>query len=276
MSKKELKNKKKIGLALSGGGWRGIAHVGVLKALEENNIPIDFIAGTSAGALFGGLYSYFGNYKELENFVIRFGYRDLFKAVGDPRIRGGFLKGQKMIKYLNELTNHAKIEDLKIPFSAVTTDLITSKSHYIRDGKLSEAIRASVSIPLIFRPVNKNGMKLVDGGVTENVPIKCVKDMGADIIIAVDVNTAYFPVTEKDLNSTRQIAVVSARAVLNTLSDFLSLEADVLIEPKVNSKNKTSIGVGYFLEFVKEKDIIRVGEESAEKSMKEIKKLLGM
>jgi len=141
---------------------------------------------------------------------------------------------------------------------------------------LSEAIRASVSIPLIFRPVNKNGMKLVDGGVTENVPIKCVKDMGADIIIAVDVNTAYFPVTEKDLNSTRQIAVVSARAVLNTLSDFLSLEADVLIEPKVNSKNKTSIGVGYFLEFVKEKDIIRVGEESAEKSMKEIKKLLGM
>jgi len=196
--------------------------------------------------------------------------------VGDPRIRGGFLKGQKMIKYLNELTNHAKIEDLKIPFSAVTTDLITSKSHYIRDGKLSEAIRASVSIPLIFRPVNKNGMKLVDGGVTENVPIKCVKDMGADIIIAVDVNTAYFPVTEKDLNSTRQIAVVSARAVLNTLSDFLSLEADVLIEPKVNSKNKTSIGVGYFLEFVKEKDIIRVGEESAEKSMKEIKKLLGM
>ena len=193
MSKKELKNRKKVGLALSGGGWRGIAHVGVLKALEENNIPIDFIAGTSAGALFGGLYSYFGNYKELENFVTKFGYRDLFKAVGDPRMRKGILKGQRMIKYLNELTNHAKIEDLKIPFSAVTTDLLTAKPHYIRNGNLSEAIRASISIPMLFQPLNKNGMKLVDGGIVENLPIKCVKDMGAKIVIAVDVNTAYFP-----------------------------------------------------------------------------------
>jgi NTE family protein len=276
MSKKELKNRKKVGLALSGGGWRGIAHIGVLKALEENNIPIDFIAGTSAGALFGGLYSYFGNYKELENFVTKFGYRDLFKAVVDPRIRGGFLKGQKMVKYLNDLTNHAKIEDLKIPFSAVTTDLITSNTHYIRDGKLSEAIRASVSIPLVFRPVNKDGMKLVDGGVTENIPIKCVKDMGADIVIATNVNTTVFPVTEKDLNSTRKIAAISARAVLNTLSDVLSLEADVLIEPKIKSKNKTSFGVSYFLEFVKEKDIIKTGEEATKESMKDIKKFLRM
>ena len=273
MSKKELKNKKKIGLALSGGGWRGIAHVGVLKALEENNIPIDFIAGTSAGALFGGLYSYFGNYKELENFVIRFGYRDLFKAVGDPRIRGGFLKGQKMIKYLNELTNHAKIEDLKIPFSAVTTDLLTAKPHYMRNGNLSEAIRASISIPMLFQPLNKDGMKLVDGGIVENLPIKCVKDMGAEIGIAVDVNTAYFPLKENDLNSTKKITMASIRAVLNKVSESLSLEADVLIEPKI-SKNKDSSGVRYFLEFVKEKDIIKTGYESTEKSVKKIKSLL--
>ncbi len=273
MSKKELKNRKKVGLALSGGGWRGIAHVGVLKALEENNIPIDFIAGTSAGALFGGLYSYFGNYKELENFVTKFGYRDLFKAVGDPRMRKGILKGQRMIKYLNELTNHAKIEDLKIPFSAVTTDLLTAKPHYIRNGNLSEAIRASISIPMLFQPLNKNGMKLVDGGIVENLPIKCVKDMGAKIVIAVDVNTAYFPLKENDLNSTKKITMASIRAVLNKVSESLSLEADVLIEPKI-SKNKDSSGVRYFLEFVKEKDIIKTGYESTEKSVKKIKSLL--
>jgi NTE family protein len=275
MSKKELKNRKKVGLALSGGGWRGIAHVGVLKALEENNIPIDFIAGTSSGALFGGLYSYFGNYKDLENFVTKFGYRDLFKAVGDPRMRKGILKGRKMIKYLNELTNYAKVEDLKIPFNAVTTNLLTATPHYIKDGNLSEAIRASVSIPMFFQPLNKDGMKLVDGGVVENLPIKCVKNMGADIVIAVDVNTAYFPLTEKDLNSTKKIAVASVRAILNNVSNILSLEADVLIEPKI-SKNKASTGIKYFLEFVKEKDIIKIGNESAEKSIKKIKSLLRM
>lgn len=271
---KHMKNtKKKVGLALGGGGWRGLAHVGVLKALEENNIPIDFIAGTSAGALIGGLYSYFGNVKELEEFVKNFGYRDLFKIITDARLKSGILKGQKLIKYLNKITNDANIEDLKIPFKAVSTDLLTGKSYYFDKGNLAEAIKASVSIPLLFNPTKKDGKILIDGGATENVPVTCVKDMGAELVIASCVNTAYFPLKETQLKSSGKIAVISARAMLNTISDMLSIQADIAIEPKI-PLDKVSIGVSYFLEFVKEKDTIKIGEDTALKKIEEIKKKL--
>ena len=134
-----MSNKKKIGLALSGGGWRGLAHIGVLKVLEENNIPIDFIAGTSAGALVGGLYSYFGNSKDLEEFVLKFGYKDLFKIVADPKLKSGLIKGDRLIRYLNKLTDNANIEDLRIPFRAVSTDLLTGKTYYFKKGNIEYA-----------------------------------------------------------------------------------------------------------------------------------------
>lgn len=275
MDKHTINTKKKVGLALSGGGWRGLAHVGVLKALEENNIPIDFIAGTSAGALIGGLYSYFGNVRELEEFVKNFGYRDLFKIITDARLKSGILKGQKLIKYLNKITNNANIEDLKIPFKAVSTDLLTGKSYYFDKGNLAEAIKASVSIPLLFNPTEKDGKVLIDGGATENVPVICAKNMGADLVIASCVNTAYFPLKETQLKSSGKIAVISARAMLNTISDMLSTQADIVIEPKIPLE-KVSIGVSYFLEFVKEKDTIKVGEETALKKIEEVKKSLGV
>ena len=269
-----MKNtKKKVGLALSGGGWRGLAHVGVLKALEENNIPIDFIAGTSAGALVGGLYSYFGNVKDLEEFVKNFGYKELFKIVADPKLKNGILKGEKLINYLNEITKNANIEDLKIPFKAVSTNLITGKSYYFEKGNLAEAIKASVSIPLLFNPTQKDGMLLIDGGATENVPVICAKEMGTKFLIACSVNTAYFPLKETQVTSPGKIGLVSARVLLNTLSDMLAAQADVVIEPKITQDN-ISMGVGYFLEFVKEKDTIKVGEEAALKKIDKIKKKL--
>ncbi len=260
---KENKKTKKVGVALSGGGWRGLAHVGVLKVLEKNNIPIDFIAGSSAGALVGGLYSYFGNAEELEKFIIKFGYRDMLKIVSDPKLKSGILKGNKMIKYLNEITKNANIEDLKIPFQAVSTDILTAKSFYFKEGNLAEAIKASASIPLIFQPTKKDGMVLIDGGATENVPVRCAKNMGADFVIASSVNTIYFPLREDEVNTSGKIAIASTRTMLNTLSEILAKEADIIIEPKVLRK-KVKIAVSYFLEFVREKDIIKIGEQATE------------
>jgi NTE family protein len=269
--KKDTKNtKKKVGLALGGGGWRGLAHIGVLKALEENNIPVDFIAGTSAGALMGGLYSYFGNVKELEEFVKNFGYKELFKIVADPKLKNGILKGEKLISFLNKITKNANIEDLKIPFKAVSTDLLTGKSYYFEKGNLSEAIKTSVSIPLLFNPTKKDGMLLIDGGATENIPVICAKEMGAEFLIASSLNTAYFPLKETQVTSSGKIGLISARALLNTLSDMLALRADVVIEPKIK-QDKIGMGVGYFLEFVKEKDTIKVGEEATLEKIDEIK-----
>lgn len=273
MGTAENKKREKVGLALSGGGWRGMAHVGVLKVLEKNNIPIDFIAGTSAGALIGGLYSYYGNAEQLENFVLKFGYKDLLKTITDPRLRTGIIKGQKLIRYINEKTDNVNIEDLKIPFSAVASDLVSGKPYYFKDGNLAEAIRTSISIPLIFQPTKKDGMILIDGGATENVPVNCLKEMGANYIIASNVNSGIFPVKPGRIKNIRNIALISTRTMLNTLSDVLTSQADFIIEPKITIE-KFKIGVGYFLEFIKEKEVIAIGEKSTEESIKELKKHL--
>lgn len=273
MGKSETKTRKKVGLALSGGGWRGMAHIGVLKVLEKNNIPIDFIAGTSAGALMGGLYSYYGNIEQLEDFVIKFGYKDLLKMITDPRLKTGIIKGQKIINYINGKTNNVNIEDLKIPFVAVASDLITGKPYYFKKGNLAEAIRTSISIPLLFQPSHKDGMVLIDGGATENVPVNCVKEMGANFVIASNVNSGFFPIKQDTIKNAGNVALVSTRTMLNSLSDILTAQADFAIESKIPIE-KMKIGVGYFLEFIKEKEVIAIGEKAAEKSIEELKSYL--
>lgn len=273
MGKNKKNTTKKIGLALSGGGWRGMAHIGVLKVLEKNNIPIDFIAGTSAGALMGGLYSYYGNTEQLEDFVIKFGYKDLLKMITDPRLKAGVIKGEKIIRYINEKTNKANIEDLKIPFTAVASDLITGKPYYIKKGNLAEAIRTSISIPLLFQPIKKEDRVLIDGGATENVPVNCVRGMGAEFVIASNVNSGFFPLKQGMVKNAGNIALASTRVMLNTLSDMLTSQADYAIESKIPIE-KMKIGVGYFLEFIKEKEVIAIGERAAEKNINELKKIL--
>jgi len=273
MSKSETKKRKKIGLALSGGGWKGIAHIGVLKVLEKNNIPIDFIAGTSAGSIVGGLYSYYGNVEQLQEFLLNFNYKDLFKIITDPKLKTGIINGRKITNYINKKTDNVNIEDLKIPFAAVATDLITGNSYYFKEGNLAEAIRASISLPLLFQPKIKDGMVLVDGGVTENIPVNCVREMGADFIIASDVNSGFFPLKTGVVKNAKNIALVSTRATLNTLSNMLATQADYVIEPKIPTE-KIKVGVGYFLEFIKEKEIIAIGEKAAEDNIKELKKYL--
>ena len=267
------KTKKKIGLALGGGGWRGLAHIGILKVLEENNIPIDLIAGTSAGGLIGGLYDYFGNAKDLESFISNFGYRDLFGVISDPKLKGGLIRGFKFTKYIDNLTNNINIEDLKIPFSAVSTDLLTGESIYIKSGNMAAAIKASISIPLLFQPSFLKDKFLVDGGVTENIPVKCVKEMGADVIIAVNLNSSIFPVRSNDISSSSKIAIVTSRITLDHLAKYLVKDADVLIEPKI-PKQSIRLSLNYFLRFIKEKEIIKIGEEEAKKHINEIRRLV--
>jgi NTE family protein len=268
-------NKKKVGLALSGGGWRGLAHVGVLKTLEKYDIPIDYVAGASAGALIGGLYCYYGNAQELEDFILEFGYKDLFKIVSDPKLKNGLIKGEKMIKYLDKMTDKAVVENLKTPFNAVASNILTAKPYYFKEGKLSEAIKASASIPFLFQPTKKEGMVLIDGGATENIPVNCVKEMGANVVIAVSVNTNYFPLKKEELKSSTKIAHASTRTMIDRFSSMLASEADILIEPKLPRK-RSEIGMAYlleFLEFVKGKDIIKIGERETEDNIEEILKI---
>ncbi len=144
---------------------------------------------------------------------------------------------------------------------------------YIKGGNLAEAIKASSSVPLVFGPTKKDGMYLIDGGATENIPVQCAREMGADFVIAVNLNTNFFPIKEKDLKSSPRIALVSTRVMLNRLSEILAEEADILIEPKI-TKGGVKFSVDYFLKFVREKEIIKIGEKTTEETIKEIEKKL--
>jgi NTE family protein len=177
-------DKPKVGLVLGAGSARGLAHVGVLQVLEEQGIPFHFIVGSSMGAMIGGIY---GSGTDIKILGKVFEQIDLgrFFEIGIPTM--GFINGTKINEFLKLLTKNKRFEDLFLPVYMVATDLYTGTTVVINEGSVAEAIRASISIPGIFRPVPRGQMLLVDGAVTDRVPVEAAAQMGADIIIAVDV-----------------------------------------------------------------------------------------
>ncbi|RLC37290.1 patatin family protein [Candidatus Falkowbacteria bacterium] len=180
-----MKNKK-IGLALGAGGARGIAHIGVLKALEKANIKVNFISGASMGALVGAAYAIGMSAEEIEKEALK-NKKRITKFIDFNRPSGSILKGKKAAKYINELLKDKNFNDTIIPFRVIATDLETGNEVIIKKGKLTEAVMASISVPGIFPPVKVGKKYLIDGGVVNPTPIDVVKNMGADIIIGVDL-----------------------------------------------------------------------------------------
>lgn len=230
--------RKKVGLVLSGGGAKGAAHIGVLKVLEEAGIPIDYVAGTSMGAIVGGLYCIGYSPDALDSLVRSQNWVDLLadkitrdkllfmeKEVNDKalltvpfdrerfHISTGILSGSSVMDMLTELTrdyhNVSSFDDLPIPFACIAYDLISGDEVVMREGSLPVAIRASMSIPGAFSTVERDGRILIDGGVINNFPADVVKEMGADIIIGVNIGSnvderkdlSKDPLTNKDPNS---------------------------------------------------------------------------
>ena len=183
----EMIKDKKIGLALGGGAARGWAHLGVIRALEEKGIKPDYVAGTSIGALVGGAYVA-GKIDKLHHFSGSLDWKQLLNFFDPVFPRTALVDGKKVERFLRELVDDKKIEDLEIPFSAVASDLYDGGETVIDSGDAAEAIRASISIPGIFTPVKKGRSILTDGGLVNPVPINVVREMGADFVIAVDLN----------------------------------------------------------------------------------------
>ena len=178
-----------IGLALSGGTARGLAHIGVLKALEEESIPIDMIAGTSAGAVIGACYAKERKATVLEEIALGIDWRKLARLVDLNLILlwKGFVQGQKVTSFLSSIIGDTKFENLEIPFAVVAADVQTMEEIVIKTGPVIEAVRASISMPVIFTPVKWEDRFLIDGGVVNPMPVDIVRNMGAEIIIAVNV-----------------------------------------------------------------------------------------
>jgi len=179
--------RRKIGLALSSGGARGAGHLGVLKVLAEHGVEPDVIVGSSMGAEVGGLYASGVGLDAMEKLWRSSSFGRVFKTLFPTIPWSGWSSGNGITRFLKDLIGDASIENLSVPFAAVATDLRSGQPHCITDGSLAEAIRASVSVPGLFRPVWMDGHLLIDGGVSNPLPVDVVRDLGADVVVAVDV-----------------------------------------------------------------------------------------
>jgi len=186
------KQQPKIGLALGSGGAKGLAHIGIIKVLEENNIPIDFIAGSSIGSMIGGFYATGLSIKEVEKIALSTNWHTVFSTLFDPSFKKGLVSGEKVKSFIEGYINKNDFESCKIPFVAVATDLKTGEVVILDKGKMAPAIRASISIPLVFKPVEIDGRVLADGGLSAPVPVEIARNMGADIVIAVNLDKHYY------------------------------------------------------------------------------------
>ncbi|WP_067701392.1 MULTISPECIES: patatin-like phospholipase RssA [unclassified Erwinia] len=178
--------KVKIGLALGSGAAKGWAHIGVIHALERAGIKIDVVAGCSVGALVGAAYASH-RLPLMETWVRSFSYWDVIRLMDFSWRRGGLLRGERVFNHVRRLVHHDKIEQCALPFGAVATNLSTGRELWLTEGDLHQAVRASCSMPGLLAPVSWNGYWLVDGAVVNPVPISLTRALGADIVIAVDL-----------------------------------------------------------------------------------------
>ena len=198
-----LKSAKKVGLALGSGSARGWAHIGVIRALAEAGIRIHCVAGASIGAVVGAVFAS-GKLDAFEEVVIGFDWKQVARFFDVVFPKSGLIDGKKVADFVRGHVRGENIEDLPIPFRAVATDLTTGREVIIQDGDLIEAIRASISVPGIFTPVRREGSILADGGLVNPVPVTVAREMGADFVIAVDLN--------HDIVATKAIKLLTANS----------------------------------------------------------------
>ncbi len=178
---------KKIGLALGSGSARGWAHIGVIRALAEMGIHPGIVAGSSIGALVGAAYSS-EQLDEFEHWVNNLTWKDILKYLDLSLLEGGFIRGEKLMGFARQYMGELNIQSLPVSFAAVATDIHTGREIWLREGALLDSIRASVALPGLFAPFKVNGRWLVDGGLVDPVPISLCRAMGAEVVIAVNLN----------------------------------------------------------------------------------------
>ncbi|HWI64397.1 MAG TPA: patatin-like phospholipase family protein, partial [Symbiobacteriaceae bacterium] len=225
----------RVGLVLGGGVVRGTAHVGVIRAFEEEGIPIDCLVGTSSGSLVGALYAGGLDWRELAEIARNLSWFDMAEPVWP---RGGFVTNRRMRRFLDSHIGPVTFDKLRIPFAAVAADANTGQEVVLKEGRVADAVRGSTAIPGLFRPVEVGGRLLVDGVVVNNVPAGVARAMGADLVVAVDVTEYGF-----SAGAPRSVAEAVMRAfdIMTRQTITTSLEwADVVIRPQISGLNSFS------------------------------------
>ncbi len=287
--------KKRVGLALGGGAARGLAHIGVLQALEEADVPVDLITGTSMGAIIGAMYAVDPRIDPLQERVLEFFQSDTFRKArldfvierknkidGEgfffrfsqlARKKIFFTLAMTMISFVSQETRDQSlefllpdinIEDTKLPFAAIALDLESGQEVVLKSGSLRQAIAATCALPGILPPVEVGGMKLVDGGWIDAVPVGPAQEMGADLVLAVDVGAEQ---QDPDSSSSGLDIVFRADAATRYALSNLQLQmADLVICP--------SVGISHWADFSRADEIIAKGRYSTLERLSEIKALL--
>ncbi len=250
----------KIALVLGGGAARGFAHVGVIRVLEQEKIPIDLVVGTSVGSLIGAIYADTRSSFDLEVLALKLEKEDIFDFSIFSSTTGP-VKGDRLEKFVQSKVKKANIEELSIPYAAVATNLLTGERVVLDQGPVARAVRASSSIPGVFTPVVYQNMTLVDGGVIDNVPVDVAREKGADIVIAVNIGKN---VAEKNVGNIIEITLQAVNIMSYEISKYKVQGADILIEPNVGEVGMT--------DFTFKEYCMRAGIESAQKIMPELKK----
>ncbi|MBI5586493.1 MAG: patatin-like phospholipase family protein [Deltaproteobacteria bacterium] len=259
---REGKGPVKVALVLGGGAARGFAHVGVIRVLEQEKIPINLIVGTSVGSLIGGLYAADPNSANLEWLAYSIEKEDIFDySVVYSRM--GPVQGDRLEKFVQTKAKGKNLEQLKVPFYPVATDLNTGQTWVFERGSLAKAIRASSAIPGVFQPVEINGRTYVDGGVTNNLPVDVARARGADIIIAVSIQKK---INHPQISSLIDVILQSIDIMGRELVLYKCRDVDVLIEPNVGDVGMT--------EFSQKKKLMDAGMQAARQALPKIRQLL--
>lgn len=246
-----------------------MAHIGVIKSLIKHKIPIDIIAGSSSGALVGSLYALWNDVERVEKMVRDMTYKDLADVLVDPSWGGSLIKGKKTVEYLRTLFGNEIIENLKTSLAVVATDVNSAKEIIFDRGDMAEAVRASISVPLMYSPVILDGRLLVDGGVSCPVPVEVARKMGAEVIIAVNLDGVYFSGANHKIttsSSTIEVLKDSYYALRYNLAKKEVREADVVIEPEMAYVKD--------FDFIGGRVAIDAGEAATEKMIRKIKRLI--
>lgn len=257
-----LKKKRSVVLVLGGGSARGLAHIGVLKVLEREKIPIHKIVGTSMGALIGAAYAVGVPLKKMEDLALDFNWKTIF----DPTIpRMGLLAGKKLEKVVHQLTDNKSFSDCKIPLAIVATDIEKNERVVFQKGHLQKVICASCSWPGIFNPVRVDGRLLVDGGIKNSVPTRVARSLDPGYMIAVDVG---FCVKEGKIVNIFQMLLQSFQIMGEELNRYQSRISDTLIKVDLGDIDQAGFG--------RAKEAIALGEKATEEKIGQIKRMLSV
>jgi NTE family protein len=254
----------KVALVLGGGAARGFAHVGVIRVLEQEKIPIDLVVGTSVGSLIGAIYAADQNSFELEWTAFSLQKDDLFDYGLLTAVMGmGLARGDKLEAFVRSKVKVQDIEQLKVPFAAVATDLNWGTKVVLDKGSIARAVRASSAIPGVFQPVQHMGKLMVDGGVVDNIPISVARAKGADVVVAVDISEN---VGNTNITNLMDVILQAANIMFALNVEHSKRDADVLVTPKVGD-----VGM---MDFDQKKRCMEAGIAAARAAVPEIRRAM--